>query len=96
MHGMFYRAFSADPEVSGWDVTSLTNGDAMFADSALSTLNYDALLQSWNAQTLQTGVLFNAGATTYCSDAAIAARANMINLDTWTILDGGLPARALL
>ena len=55
----------------------------------LSTANYDSLLVGWNAQVLNPGITFSGGNSTYCSDAAIAARANMIASDSWTITDGG-------
>jgi hypothetical protein len=59
----------------------------MFAGVELSTPNYDALLEGWNAQNLQSGVIFGGGNSTYCT--AEAARLNMINSDSWTITDGG-------
>ena len=59
----------------------------MFSDAKLSTVNYDALLNGWDAQTLNNGVTFDGGNSTYC--AGEAARANMISSDGWTITDGG-------
>jgi len=59
----------------------------MFIRATLSTTNYDALLNGWDAQTLQSGVTFHGGNSTYC--AGEAARANMISSDSWTITDGG-------
>ena len=59
----------------------------MFRGVTLSTTNYDALLQGWNAQTLHTGVYFNGGNSKYC--AGKPARANMISTYGWVITDGG-------
>lgn len=59
----------------------------MFTGAGLSTANYDALLNGWNAQNLQDGVSFDGGNSTYCSGEN--ARTNMINSDGWTITDTG-------
>jgi len=85
---MFNNATSFDQDLSGWDVTSLTNAVSMLNLTTLSTSNYDALLNSWNAQTLQNGVSFHAGNATYCTGEA--SRTNMIASDSWSITDGGL------
>ena len=61
----------------------------MFNGTMLSRSNYEAMLINWNAQQLQPGVSFDGGNSTYCSQAAANARANMINSDGWTIIDGG-------
>ena len=55
----------------------------------ISRSNYEALLINWNAEALQPGLTFDGGNSTYCSNAAANARANMINSDGWTITDGG-------
>jgi hypothetical protein len=68
-------------------VTSLTNATDMFDGIALSTANYDALLNGWDAQALNSGVTFSGGNSTYCTGET--ARANMISSDSWTITDGG-------
>jgi hypothetical protein len=47
------------------------------------------LLINWNAQALRSGLNFDGGNSTYCSNAAANARANMINSDGWTITDRG-------
>ena len=59
----------------------------MFTNARLSTPNYDALLEGWDAQALQSGVIFDGGSSTYCTGEA--ARANKIDSDGWTITDGG-------
>jgi hypothetical protein len=61
----------------------------MFDGVTLSTANYESLLISWNAQTLQSSVTFSGGSSKYCSAAAITARANMVESDAWIITDGG-------
>ena len=65
----------------------LASASNMFRGVTLSTANYDALLQGWNAQTLHTGVYFNGGNSKYC--AGKSARANMVSTYGWAITDGG-------
>ena len=89
VRNMFFRATSADPDTSGWDMSGVTSTNYMFYDVTLSRPNYEALLINWNAQALQPGLIFDGGNSTYCSNAAANARANMINADGWTIADGG-------
>jgi len=69
-------------------VAALSAADGMFAGAHLSTANYDALLAGWGAQSLQTGVQFHGGNSTYCT--AEAARQHMIAEHGWTITDAGL------
>ena len=96
MTSMFQNATSFDQNVGGWNVEAVEYMDDMFlgVGVTLSTVNYDALLTGWDAQNLQTGVLFDAGASKYKSDAAHTARENMKATtanggDNWTITDGG-------
>ena len=90
MNNMFRGATSFDQDISGWNVSLVTNFGNMFRGMALSCANYNALLVGWDAQTLQPGEAFHGGNSTYCSAAAIAARANMIASDGWSFTDGGL------
>jgi hypothetical protein len=70
-------------------VANVTDMTTMFSGTALSTVNYDALLNGWNAlPSLQSSVVFSAGSTKY-SAAAAAARAAIISTYGWTITDGG-------
>jgi len=62
--------------------------DSMMAGVTLSTANYDALLSGWSARTLQTGISFDAGNSTYTNTTARAVLTNAPN--SWTVTDGGL------
>ncbi len=88
MVSMFYGSSAFNQNIGAWNVTVLTNASDMFTGTSLSTANYDALLNGWAAQALQTNVSFSGGDSTYCAGAA--ARTSMINSYTWTITDGGL------
>ncbi len=87
MTSMFQYAEYFDQNLGGWNVGALTNAKNMFANAKLSTANYDALLNGWGAQTLNPGVTFSGGSSTFCAGAA--ARANMISTYGWSITDGG-------
>jgi hypothetical protein len=54
----------------------------------LPTAAYDAILQGWSAQALQSGVDFDAGNSQY-SSAATSAHNVLVNTYGWTITDGG-------
>ena len=87
MNYMFYNSqFNGD--ISQWDVSNVTNMINMLTDSALSIINYDALLNGWSQLTLQQGVYFGASPTKYCNGAD--ARQNIIDNYGWIINDGGV------
>ncbi|MDB4293372.1 BspA family leucine-rich repeat surface protein [Maribacter sp.] len=88
MERMFFIATNFNQDLSLWDVEEVIDADRMLDRTALSTVNYDALLIGWNAQNLQPNVPFGVGTTEYC--AGEAARTNMMSTDSWTITDGGL------
>ena len=87
MRYMFYSTSAFDQNLGGWDVSALTNATSMFANKALATVNYDALLIGWNSQVLNSGVTFSGGNSTFCLGES--ARQNMIDTDNWIITDGG-------
>jgi len=86
---MFRDATSFDRDIGSWNVSALSGASSMFEGVALSTANYDSLLEGWGAQTLQSSVTFDGGNSTYCSAAAVTARASMIAAYSWDITDGG-------
>jgi surface protein len=88
MRAMFYNASAFNQPLDSWNVSSVTNMSLMFS-GALSTANYDALLNAWSAQSLQRNVTFDAEGSTY-SPASQAARQSIIDNFNWTINDGGL------
>jgi len=89
MRSMFEYATSFNRDLGSWDVTSLSDASKMFNGVTLSTTNYDSLLVGWNSQALQSTVTFDGGNSKHCSDAAAAARVNMIASYAWAITDGG-------
>ncbi|MBU1901875.1 DUF285 domain-containing protein, partial [Patescibacteria group bacterium] len=94
MNEMFGSATSFDQNIGGWNVTSLLTATDMFSGVTLSTTNYDALLNAWNDQNLQTGVPFSAGNSTYC---AVIPHDNLTDgaAHNWTITDAGLATNCI-
>lgn len=90
MNFMFQSAAAFDQNLGGWDVTSLTTATNMFNNKALSTANYDALLIGWEAQAVNSNVVFNGGNSKYSAGAAATARAALVADHSWVITDGGL------
>jgi len=93
MEAMLFSTGSFDQDISGWQIDSLTDATNMLDNSAMSTANYDALLQSWDTQAGNknvTGVQLGASGVTYTGgSAAETARDSLINDHGWTINDGG-------
>jgi len=93
MNGMFKDASSFNQDISSWQIDSLTDATGMLDNSAMSTANYDALLESWDTQAGNknvTGVQLGAsGATFTGGSAAETARDSLRNDHGWTINDGG-------
>lgn len=87
MRYMFAGAASFNQNIGRWNVSALTTAISMFSGVTLSTANYDALLNRWSAQTLESGVSFDGGNSQYC--VGETARSHMISSDGWTITDGG-------
>ncbi len=88
MGRMLNGAVAFDGNLGNWDVSKVTNFTDFLKGAELSPENYDALLNGWNALTLQSGLTFHAGSSQYTS-AGAAARAAIEMGDGWTIDDGG-------
>ena len=89
MFEMFKEAIVFNQNIGSWNMEESTVCSDMFEGVKLSNANYEALLTGWSAQDLQPNVFFDAGNSTYFSNAAEAAKLNMINNERWTITDGG-------
>ncbi len=88
MRNIFNGAVMFDADISGWDITSVTNMGFMFQGVQLSTDIYDRLLNGWAGQTINTGVVFDAGGSRY-SDSGETGKNILTGTYSWTIDDGG-------
>ncbi|MDD2304425.1 MAG: BspA family leucine-rich repeat surface protein [Prolixibacteraceae bacterium] len=91
MRWMFYKAFPFNQNLGNWNIGNVTNMQNMFSsDIALSTTNYNALLNGWAAlvPNLKTGVTLSSGP--YYTSAAATAHQTLTGTYSWTILDAGL------
>tara|TARA_R110002167_G_scaffold314374_1_gene520054 strand:- start:416 stop:1321 length:906 start_codon:yes stop_codon:yes gene_type:complete len=85
---MCLNASNFNEDISGWNVSNITDFNQAFAGTSMSTANYDALLIAWAPQTVNS-FMFGIGSTKYTpGGAAEAARATLVSKG-WTIIDGG-------
>ena len=87
MYYMFTNCSTLDVDVSGFDITALTDASGMMQGSGFSTANYDLLLPAWDAYGTS-GITFHAGTAKYNAGDPATARANMVSR-SWSITDGG-------
>jgi surface protein len=94
---VFYRMFSDassfNQNLSSWDISHATNMGFMLSNSGLSVVNYDALLNGWSSQPVQSGVPLGADNLKYCN--ATTARNYLITSKGWTITGDALDCTAL-
>ena len=89
MSNMFLGDTSFNSDISGWNISNVTNMQDMLSGEALSTSNYDNLLARWSIENVQTNVNFGAGQSHYCSAPGRVGRSTLMGSDSWTITDGG-------
>ncbi len=93
MSWIFYGS-KFNQNISSWDVSNVVDMSLMFNYSALSTPNYDALLQGWSQLDLQPNVTLDAEDIKY-SEESSEARQSLIDTFGWTINDAGLDTNSL-
>jgi hypothetical protein len=93
--GNMNGVFLTNPDFEGlgldtWTIGGITSAGNTFISTNISTVNYDLLLVSWEAQAPPNAVAINFGSANYTiGSAAEAARASLISTYGWTITDGG-------
>ena len=99
---MFNLCTSFNQDISGWSIANVGGtfaGDSsassdmtnfMAGANALSTSNYNNILDYWGPGTVQNGVNISFGDATYTGGSSAAtARAHLVSTHSWTIYDGG-------
>jgi surface protein len=94
MASMFKSADVFNQDLSPWDISSATELTGIFSNAALSTENYDAILNGWSTlddgeTAIPSDMSFSAGETTYSFDGS-DARDLLTDTYGWDITDGGL------
>ncbi len=85
----FNGATAFNQDISSWNISSVFNMVYLFADSGLSTANYDALLNSWSTQTLTPNAHFGAGDIKYSPSSQAARDIFTSAPNNWNFTDGG-------
>lgn len=89
MYEMFRDATNFNQNIGNWNTGNNTVMHNMLSGTALSTNNYDALLNGWATKTQQTGATLGVGTTKYSSIGSSARNDTLIGIYGWTINDGG-------
>lgn len=86
-----YLANSFTGALDNWDIGSVTTIGFFANGATITTVNYDALLVSWEGQNPNSGFTnVNFGNSQYSlGSAAATARASLVSTYGWTIIDGG-------
>jgi len=89
MQSLFQNAVSFNQDLSAWNISNVTNMTDMLSSVTLSNENYEALLVSWSALSVQPNIVFDAGNAIYNSEAATLARNILTEApNNWIIHDG--------
>ncbi len=91
---MFSDAAAFNQDLSGWDISNVTDMFLFAEGTALSTSNYTSMLSAWGGLSLQSGVEFSSGTTTYAI-AGQPGRDELTDTFNWSVTDGGLTAGTL-
>ena len=84
MNQIFKEADTFNQNLGDWDISNTTDVTDMFADTSMSTTNYDEILLGWSQLTsLPIDQIFSINST--YSIAAEDARQTIIDNFNWTI-----------
>lgn len=88
--GMFNGATSANCNVSAWNVINIAAANLFMNNTALSTVNLNAIYNAWSLLSVESAVTISFGSTKYTIATAGAARAVLTGApNNWVITDGG-------
>lgn len=78
---MFINASIANPDMTNWNMTAITDMTNILSNSGISTVNYDAALSAWSLQTLNNNVPIGATNVSYCN--SVTERQSIISTYGW-------------
>jgi len=85
MVNMFINASAFNQNLGSWDVSSVTNISGIFSNSALSTTNYNNILNGWSLLTLEDN-LENVSRGLVYSPAGLTAHDNITTNYNWQFI----------
>jgi len=92
MTNMFRYTTAFNQNIGAWDIEAVTAFGNFMQGDTLSTANYDALLTGWADQNAQDELTLHFGSSQYTGGeegAGGIARQDLIDVDGWSITDGG-------
>jgi surface protein len=94
MGGIFKSAENMNPNLGDWSVGSVNNATDAFAESGISSENYDSLLIGWSSQALINDVYVGSIPAEYCDGAE--GREIIVGTLGWNISDLGLDSTCVM
>jgi surface protein len=92
---MFADAAAFNQDLSGWDISNVTDMFLFADNTSLSPANYTTMLENWSTLSLQSSVDFSVDTTTY-RISGLQGRDVLTGTYGWSITDGGLVVNDLL
>ncbi|HEY7906249.1 MAG TPA: BspA family leucine-rich repeat surface protein, partial [Wenzhouxiangella sp.] len=90
MRRMFRGARQFNQPLDDWNISNVEDFQSFLDGTSMSTQNYDAMLESFAAQSVQSDVTLEVGTIRYNEGAPASARAKLITDNNWTVIDGGM------
>lgn len=94
MSSMFQEASAFNQNIGGWDISNVENIVYIFDRSGLSISNYNNILNSWSALTVQSGLFFSGVGLLY-SPSGFTGHNVLSGTYGWTFIDAFISANTI-